>query len=219
MSEFHPVTPPTVLLLSDHLDAALAAGEDLLSLTVALLPAEAEPDTEAMKAAHAELRGFVTRARELELMLATRLMGARQRADEISRRDTRLRPFARIFVSGTQALADAIDGLAASESHSFDTGDQAIAYLRSRDMIAADAPGLTVQRELRVEETFLVAGVVGLGTLLDLVASFLDAVELHYEIYGPDATEGAAVERDTGSAEPSAEGRSRSLIERLKQAS
>ena len=61
-----------------------------------------------------------------------------------------------------------------TSTRDFDTGDTAFAFLRSRALIARDAAGLERLAELRVSEDYLVAGRIRLGTLLDLVATFLD---------------------------------------------
>jgi hypothetical protein len=71
--------------------------------------------------------------------------------------------------------------------HDFQTGDTAFAFLRSRALIARDAASLERLAELRVSEDYLIAGRIRLGTLLDLVATFLDSLDLLYDLYGEPA--------------------------------
>ena len=59
-------------------------------------------------------------------------------------------------------------------------------------LIARDAAGLERLSELRVGEDYLVAGRIRLGTLLDLIATFLNSLDLLYDLYGESTDAGAA---------------------------
>jgi hypothetical protein len=184
---------PSIYLLGDHLDAALAMGEDLLTEKVALADA-AQPLTMArLVRQNRELAEFLTTVRTLELSLTARLLQARKWAEEMRRREVRLKPLIALFVAGTAPLVDAAMELGDTTMRDFDTGDTAFAFLRSRALIARDAAGLERLADLRVGENYLVAGRVHLGTLLDLVATFLDSLDLLYDLYGePAETEASA---------------------------
>jgi hypothetical protein len=52
-----------------------------------------------------------------------------------------------------------------------------LAFLRSRGLLAADAAGLELVSRLAVGDGYQVAGRIPLGTLLDLVATFLDSLD------------------------------------------
>jgi len=196
---------PSIYLLGDHLDAALATGEDLLAQKVVLADA-AQPLTMArLVQQNHELAEFLTTVRTLELSLTARLLQARKRAEEMRRHEIRLKPLIALFVGGTAALVDAAMELGDTTVRDFNTGDTAFAFLRSRALIPRDAAGLERLSELRVGEDYLVAGRIRLGTLLDLVATFLDSLDLIYDLYGEAAepeviTPGAA---DAGTAETS----------------
>ncbi len=184
---------PSIYLLGDHLDAALAMGEDLLTEKVALADV-AQPLTMArLVRQNRELAEFLTTVRTLELSLTARLLQARKRAEEMRRREVRLKPLIALFVAGTAPLVDAAMELGDTTMRDFDTGDTAFAFLRSRALIARDAAGLERLCDLRVGEDYLVAGRVRLGTLLDLVATFLDSLDLLYDLYGEPAQAEASV--------------------------
>jgi hypothetical protein len=55
--------------------------------------------------------------------------------------------------------------------------------MRSRGLIAQDAAGLSDSAPIAATEGFLVAKRAPLGVLLDLVASFLDALEAEFELF------------------------------------
>src|SRR5262249_22318254 len=83
-------------------------------------------------------------------------------------------------------LADAAAALGDTSARAFDSGDTASAFLRSRNLIARDAAGLEGLTQLAVSEDYLLAGRMRLGTLLDLVATFLDTLDLLFDLY-PEA--------------------------------
>lgn len=185
---------PGIYLLGDHLDAALAMGEDMLTEKVVLADA-AQPLTMArLVRQNRELAEFLTTVRTLELSMTARLLQARKRAEEMRRSETRLKPLISLFVGGTAPLVDAALELGDTTTRDFDTGDTAFAFLRSRGLIERDAAGLERLAEVRVGEDYLVAGRIRLGTLMDLIATFLDSLDLLYDLYGesPGAAGGTA---------------------------
>jgi hypothetical protein len=188
MTASAPARHPSIYLLGDHLDAALAMGEDLLTEKVALADPAQPLSMARLVRQNRELSDFLTTVRTLELSLTARLLQARKRAEEMRRREVRLKPLIALFVAGTAPLVDAAMELGDTTLRDFDTGDTAFAFLRSRALIARDAAGLERLSELRVGEDYLVAGRLRLGTLLDLVATFLDSLDLLYDLYGEPAT-------------------------------
>ena len=196
---------PSIYLLGDHLDTALALGEDLLTEKVVLADAVQPLTMARLVRQNRELAEFLTTVRTLELSLTARLLQARKRAEELRRREIRLKPLIALFVGGTAPLLEAAMELGDTTVHDFQTGDTAFAFLRSRGLIARDTASLERLSELRVSEDYLIAGRIRLGTLLDLVATFLDSLDLLYDLYGePAEPEAMTCEAtDAGAAEPS----------------
>ena len=174
---------PSIYLLGDHLDAALAMGEDLLTERVVLAEAEQKLNMGRLLRQSGEVADFLDTVRTLELNLISRMLQARKRAEEIKRSESRLKPLISLFVSGTAALVDAAEELGDTTAQTFDTGDTAQAFLRSRGVIARDAAGLEQMTQLAVTEDYLVAARIRLGTLLDLVATFLDTLDTLFDLY------------------------------------
>jgi len=175
---------PSLYLLGDHLDAALAMGEDLLTERVALANATQHLTMARLVRQNRELAEFLTTVRTLELSLTARLLQARKRAEDMKRRESRLKPLIALFVAGTAPLVDAAAELGDTTTRDFVTGDTASAFLRSRGLIARDAAGLEGLASLAVTEDYLVAGRIRLGTLMDLIATFLDTLDLMFDLYG-----------------------------------
>jgi hypothetical protein len=112
-----------------------------------------------------------------------RLLKSRERASELAKEDTHIKPVAKLYNAGTALLADVIKELGDPATHDFDAGDGITSYLRTRGLIAPDVAAPDEAQELRVTEEFLIGGRIALGTLMDLVAMFLDTLEIHYDLY------------------------------------
>jgi hypothetical protein len=173
---------PRVYLLADHLDNILSCGEDLL----------ATPTSVDSGGAISERRLYIETVRTLEVRIVSRVLMAREQAEGLRRIDRRFAPVVSLFQSGTLELADAAADLADSTGPDFLTGKDAIAYLRSRHVIATDRPGLDDGELPPITETFAVSGTTPLGALLDMTSTFLDALEAQFDLY-----EGSSPERTT----------------------
>jgi len=195
----------TAYLLADHLDAMLAAGEDLLKVHDVVVSKISEPERRSIRGQIEGQLRCIDAIRTLELTLAMRGLQARERTEELRRADPRLDAIAGLFIGGTAPLADAARELGDWTEFDFQTGNEVAEYLRSRGLIPADSAGLVSLDELVVTARFLVARRIELGPLLDLTATFLDALELFYELYGgEDADEAgeAAADAMTDDAGP-----------------
>jgi len=174
--------PHSVYLLAEHLDAALAAGEDLAR--VRYVWSEAPPrSAEAIAKIRAGQRGAVERIKMFELALIARLLKAREWAAAVADDDERFAGITRLYIAGTAILLDAVAECGDLSATDFDTGDDLIAYLRSRGLIAEDAPAIADTAPISAGDGFLVARRVPLGVLLDLVATFLDALEAEFDLF------------------------------------
>ncbi len=177
-----PESNPSLYLLRDHLEATLALGEDLLSAELALA-ADDRPGLRDWIRQTRDLEGFLGSLRTLEYAMTARLLQARKWAEELRRSDVRLKPLVALFVAGTVPLVDAAAELGDTDARDFDCDDAALTFLRRRGMLAPDTAGLELVSRLAVGEDYQVAGRIGLGPLLDLVATFLDTLDT---LYGPD---------------------------------
>ncbi|MBS0237561.1 MAG: hypothetical protein JSR89_03955 [Proteobacteria bacterium] len=177
--------PLSVYMLADHLDATLAAGEDLMARGSdwrALAETPSDPSDFIVRQ-----RALAEEVRSLELMLVARVLKARTHASSLAECDDRFRAIAKLFVSGTAILLDAVEESGDARSTDFDTADGIVAYVRSRGLIAPDAPAVRVASDLTIDDNFLVAKRIALGPLLDMAAAFLDALDVQYDLFGGDA--------------------------------
>jgi hypothetical protein len=198
-----PERHPSLYLLTDHLDAALAMGEDLLTERIALGPAARAPSLRGWMRESRDLADFLALVRTLEYAMTARLLQARKRAEDLKRREKGLRPVIALFVAGTAPLADAAAELGDTDARDFDGADAALTFLRSRGLLAPDAAGLQGLRQLAISEDYQVAGRIRLGTLLDLVATFLDTLDVLFDLYVEPADSGDGAGATDAGAEAS----------------
>lgn len=194
--------PASAYMLADHLDATLAAGEDLLASgrrcreIIDQMPNPRAPQTSQAVA----LRSSVELVRSLELALITRVTKAREWSQMLTRLDPRFRAIGSLFIGGTASFVDALAEFADATEQDFATGDVMTAYFRSRGMLA---PGMSALHEIDgplVTEQFLITQRIELGPLLDLAAAYLDALEIHFTLF--EAADEEAAAAAAGAAEP-----------------
>jgi hypothetical protein len=178
-----PRAPLSVYMLADHLDAALAAGEDLVARGQDWRGlAEDFAGDAGAEFAFAQ-RALAEEVRGLELMLTARVLKAREHARTLASIDLRFTAVANLFVSGTAILLDAVDECGDARNEDFDTGDDVVSYVRSRGLIAPDAANVLNPAQLSIDDTFLVAARLTLGPLMDMAAAFLDALDTQYDLF------------------------------------
>lgn len=180
--------PVTVYLLADHLDAALAAGEDLLAEGRAWksLFADQRSATASAAGSLTHEREIIERLRVAELHLVTRLLAARRHAEALAMLDGTFAPLATLFAGGTAILSDAAPDLADTTDEDFDNADTLIAFARSRALITRECGSLNTAMTGDIAEQFHIAGRIPLNPTLDLVATFLETLDSRYDLYPDD---------------------------------
>ena len=188
MSHVAMRAPLSVYMLADHLDGALAAGEDLVTRGQDWRALAEKPgDTETFIPAQ---RRIVEDVRGLELIIIARVLKARDHARALSSAEERFRLIADLFVAGTNVLLDAVEECGDARGEDFDTGEVITAYVRSRGLIAPDAATIAKASDLTIDDSFLVAKRIALGPLLDMASSFLDALDSQFDLYGDETQSG-----------------------------
>lgn len=176
--------PPLVLLLADHLDAVLAAGEDILKLEVDI---EAARKADGVTGPWERFGDVVSQAKLYELTIVSRVLQARNRCAELQREMGKhgeaFAALLGLFVSGTAVLEEAVAELANRAAADFDNGLDPLAYLRTRGIMPGDAGSLAGMSRLAMGEGFLVARRIELGPLLDMSAALLDALDVAYSLF------------------------------------
>ena len=186
------VPKEALYLLADHLDAALAAGEDLLASRLAAIAdfdcAENNPDD--------ALAQFVARLERLEASFMGRVLHARRRLDELPHNDAELKPISNLFFSSTGLLLELVSRSKRQSENQFDVGGDRLPFLRDRGLLARDAAGLPHYAPVIVTDAYRVGGVLELGPLMDMVARLLDLLDQRYDLYADADMTSAADDGD-----------------------
>ncbi len=182
------LAPACVYLLADNLDAALAAGEDLLNSTVIWNAITGASDDEIAAGRESE-REAIAQIRTTEMILVARILKSRERSEDLGQRDIRFRELAKLYNAGTALLIEATAEFGDATVHDFQTGNAPLAYLRTRGLIASDCPGPLEGTIVNINDCFLIARRIRLGVLLDLVAMFLDTLETHFNLFETEPEE------------------------------
>jgi hypothetical protein len=174
---------PCIYLLIEHLDAALAAGEQLTTLTMDVTEPSADVGPRRLRSREARFIGFVSRVRSLEASLIAHILQARRRAGELPRARGALKLLLEAFSGGTAALIDAVAEYGDPARFAFNTGADRLSYLRARGLMPASVTALTSVVTVEIDESFLVAGRLELGPLLDMIEAFLRALNVEYDLW------------------------------------
>lgn len=188
MLHSQPEPPEGIHLLADHLDAALAAGEDLMALRLAPLA-----DLPPSQSADAALADFVSQLKRGEAALLLRLLQARRRAAEVQSADPALRSVLRLIATSTDSLVDLIEHYGRRDAEVFQAGGDLQHELRRRGLIPAEAAAVGPFEAVNVGDGLLIGGVVALGGLLDVSAAALDLLDRQFDLYMREAEDDPVV--------------------------
>lgn len=190
-----------VLLLADHLDAALALAEDLTHMAVTL-PLLSAPNAVTVEARNAAFSRFAQEVRAFELAVASRVLQARKRVVGLNIPQAQIQLLIRSFVGGTAILADAVEadadgpgtGLGAVHRGALVAGPAAMSYLRARGVLDGDVRSLDDVVQMAVTETFPLVGLIEIGALMDMIAAFLEALDTAFDLYGSALARGTTLD-------------------------
>ena len=100
-----------------------------------------------------------------------------------------MRPVLQLIVSQSESLLAIIDQFGDNAEQRFLSGDDPLAFLRSRGVLSDEAGTLPHFDALKVTDRYKLAGTVEMGPLLDMVAGALDALDIAYDLFATDDAE------------------------------
>jgi hypothetical protein len=177
---------PRLYWLVEHLDAALAVGEQLQAQSLEMTEPTPQMGPRRLRTRVARFIRFVSQVRGLEASLIAHVLQARRRVGELPRGRGPLRLLLDPFASGTTVLLDAVAEYGDPAGFAFNSGADRLAYLRARGLVAVDGGALMPSHTFEISESFLVAGRIELGPLLDLVEAFLHALNIEFNIWNDE---------------------------------
>lgn len=191
---------PCIYLLVEHLDAALAAGEQLTAQTMDVTEPSGDVGPRRLRSREARFIGFVHHVRSLEASLIAHILQARRRATELPRSRGPLKTLLDSFSGGTAVLVDAVAEYGDPARFAFNTGADRLSYLRGRGVMPGHTTATTSAVTVEIDESFLVAGRLELGPLLDMIEGFLRALNVEFDLWRDRSED--TLELDPQAAEP-----------------
>jgi hypothetical protein len=177
----------TICQLADHLDAVLAMGEDMVKQSVIVVPLASGDANDTIAARQHALTGFARALRALELGIMSRLIQARLRAMELRPVHPGFSALIGLFLGGTAAFADAsttdLNRLGDISVSALASGPDVLQFFISRNVVPDTVRSLGQVTELACTEQYLLAEQIQLGPLLDMIAQFLESLDLAFNLY------------------------------------
>ena len=97
----------------------------------------------------------------------------------------------RVFLTGTQALNDAMQEIADPRFQDFNGGNQVLYFLKTRGLVPEHTDTIDSVARIGVGDGYMIVGRIQLGALLDLCATFIDTLDLHYKLFSREDTAAA----------------------------
>ena len=168
-----------VYFLTDHLFAAMEAGENIRAASFRQAPADGDLSSAEILNELEELRGFITDLSNWEEDLVTKITQARQWSRYLRDHDSYFKPIIDLFTSATHPLSDVAAQIRDHHDRHFEGGDHPDWFISSRCITAKRAEdGRTLS--LTIPDHYLIGGHLRLGQLLDLSETFLETLEARF---------------------------------------
>ena len=168
-----------VYFLSDHLFAAIEAGEKIRGATYAQRKAETDLSSTEILSELDALRQFITDLSDWEEEMVTKVNQARQWSSYLREHDTFFKPITDLFAGATQPLTDIQAQINDHHDRHFEGGDHPDWFIKSRDICCEKSEEGQILSLSNANE-YLLGGRVRLTHLIELAETYLDTLEARY---------------------------------------
>lgn len=168
-----------VYFLTDHLFASLEAGERIRLAAFTQIENQAELSGDDIMDELENLRVFINDLSDWEEELISKLVSARKWSNHLKEYDSYFKPLIELFNSATHPLTDVAAQISDHHDRHFEGGDHPDWFINSREMvIEKSAHGQILS--LTAGNMYLVGGHVRMANILELVESYLTALETRF---------------------------------------
>lgn len=168
-----------VYFLTDHLFAAMEAGEKIRAATFTQAPLERELSSTEIMQEIEDLRTFINDLSSWEEDIVTKINQARQWSRYLKDHDSFFKPLIDLFNSATNPLTDVAAQIRDHHDRHFEGADHPDWFISSRAMTAKQAADGRML-SLTTRDKYLIGGHLRLGQLLDLLETFLETLETRF---------------------------------------
>ena len=168
-----------VYFLTDHLFAAIEAGENIRAANYTQTAIEDELTSEDILNELEALRRFITDLSDWEEELVTKINQARQWSRYLKDHDSFFKPIIDLFTGATHPLTDIAAQISDHHDRHFEGGDHPDWFIQSRCIsMQKSKQGQILQ--LTTGNMYLVGGHVRLGQLIELAETYLETLESRF---------------------------------------
>ncbi len=168
-----------VYFLTDHLFAAIEAGENISAATFSQSETKGDLVGSDILAELENLRGFINDLSDWEEELVTKVLQARQWSGYLKEYDPFFKPIIDLFSSATHPLTDIAAQIRDHHDRHFEGGDHPDWYIQSRALnVKQSKQGQILS--LSTGDIYLIGGHVRLGQLLEMSETYLETLEARF---------------------------------------
>ncbi len=168
-----------VYFLSDHLFAAIEAGEKIRCADLKRPNAETDLTSTEILVELDALRQFITDLSDWEEEMVTKVNQARQWSSYLREHDTFFKPITDLFAGATQPLTDIQAQINDHHDRHFEGGDHPDWFITSRSINCEKSDDGQIL-SLNTASGYLLGGRVDLTGLIELAETYLETLEARY---------------------------------------
>ena len=171
-----------VYFLTDHLCSAIDVGEDIYNLRFASNSMSSDLSSEDILDRLDEFHQFLDEIRTNEFLMLSKINQARHWCIHMRYLDVEFRPVVDLFNTATKAVSSIETILGVDEQGVFEGESVPQTLLDSRNLVIEKSDGDSVPAKISVDENFLIGGKVLLTDLLDACNTFLDSLDIRFDV-------------------------------------
>lgn len=168
-----------VYFLSDHLFAALEAGEHIRNAKFIQPQADHDLSSHEILKELESLRQFITNLSDWEEEMVTKINQARQWSRYLRDHDSFFKPLVDLFTSSTHQLTDVEAQINDHHDRHFEGGDHPDWFIKTRDIICKKSPEGQIL-SLTNTDAYLIGGHLQLGQIMELAETYLETLETRF---------------------------------------
>lgn len=184
-----------VFFLSDHLCSAIEEGEKILNLSYTSEPMSSEMRADDILDRLDDFHQFLDDIKTLEFLLVTKLNQARHWCIHLRYLDKEFAPMLDLFNTATDALVDIEGILGLDEQDVFEGKGSQEHFMESRKLIVeTNSKDDDDPSQVNVDDSFLLGGKIPLSAVLEACNTFLDSIDIRYDVMEDVVEENEPVE-------------------------
>lgn len=171
-----------VFFLSDHLCSTIEEGEKIFNLSYTSDPISSDLSSDEILDRLDDFHQFLDEIKTLEFLLLTKLNQARHWCIHLRYLDVEFKPVLDLFNAATEMIVDIENVLGIDEKDVFEGKDSHEHFIETRKLITEKTEEEGYPSQIIIDDNFLLAGKIPLADILDACNTFLDSIDIRYDV-------------------------------------